>query len=168
MFNDFASRMGMLLAEGKIKCEVLVLHSISSAWLVRCDDYDWKTKIHETFNKDLMDVINCLDQNQILNHLGDEAVMEKTASVDGKTLNIFSGDLIMDTDTVGYKVKNTIYDFVNDLKQKLKDNQGIIWAVLGGIVLVFVIIMVLKAAKWISRILSVLPDKKDKNNNKRE
>ena len=119
-FNDFASRMGMLLAEGKIKCEVLVLHSISSAWLVRCDDYDWKAKIQETFNKDLMDVLNCLDQNQILNHLGDEAVMEKAASVDGKTLKV--GKMTYKTVIVPSSLNISSYNF--RLLKEFKENGG--------------------------------------------
>ena len=134
------------------------------------DDHAWKLFRGGDLNESAYERISNFQILRI-NFLVDNEVYDvavKMDTVDGKTLNIFSGDLIMDTDTVGYKVKNTIYDFVDDVKQKLKDNQGIIWAVLGGIVLVFVIIMVLKAAKWISRILSVLPDKKDKNNNKRE
>ena len=134
------------------------------------DDHAWKLFRGGDLNESAYERISNFQILRI-NFLVDNEVYDvavKMDTVDGKTLNIFSGDLIMDTDTVGYKVKNTIYDFFDDVKQKLKDNQGIIWAVLGGIVLVFVIIMVLKAAKWISRILSVLPDKKDKNNNKRE
>ncbi|MBO5370940.1 MAG: hypothetical protein J6B23_09745 [Clostridia bacterium] len=76
MFNDFASRVGMLLAEGEINCEVLVLHTISSAWLERCDDHDWQTDVDQKYCKPLLDIMTCLDKNQIIHHLGDDTVME--------------------------------------------------------------------------------------------
>ena len=84
-------------------------------------------------------------------------------TIEGKSLNILDADLIMDTDSLGFKVKNSIYDFFDELKEKFENNKGIIWAVLGGVLLIFVIFMIIKAYKWISRILSVLPDKENKN-----
>ena len=88
LFNDFASRVGMLLAEGEIQCDVLVLHTISSGWLDRCDDHNWKKEIDEKYNKPLMDILTYFDKNQILCHLGDETIMEKTGRVEGKSLVI--------------------------------------------------------------------------------
>ncbi len=87
-FLDFAARIGMLLAEGDIKCEVLVLHTISSAWMHRCDNYPWHRAIDEKFGCKLTEVMTWLDKNQVLHHLGDESVMEKIASVDGATLKV--------------------------------------------------------------------------------
>ncbi|MBR5507652.1 MAG: hypothetical protein IKV88_06380 [Clostridia bacterium] len=85
VFNDFASRVGMLLAEGEIKCDTLVLHTISSGWIRRCDDHNWKEKTDETLSKALTDIMEILDKSQIIHHLGDEVIMEKIASVsDGK------------------------------------------------------------------------------------
>lgn len=89
-------------------------------------------------------------------------------TVDGKTLNIFSGDLIMDTETVGYKVKNTIYDFWDDFTSRVKEKGQWFWVIIGAIVLVVIIIVVIKFSKWLTKILAILPDKKDKNQNKRE
>ncbi|MBO5453307.1 MAG: hypothetical protein J6A69_05010 [Clostridia bacterium] len=119
-FNDFASRMGMLLAEGEIKCEVLVLHTISSAWLVRCDDYDWKKEITESFNKDIVDVLTCLDKNQILYHLGDEAVMEKLASVEDKKLKV--GEMTYKTVIVPSSLNLSSFNY--ELLKEFKENGG--------------------------------------------
>ncbi len=88
IFNDFASRVGMLLAEGKIQCDVLVIHTISSGWLERCDDHNWKKEINEKYNNPLVDILTLFDQNQILCHLGDETIMEKIGRVDGDALII--------------------------------------------------------------------------------
>ncbi len=87
-FMDFAARMGMLLAEGEIRCEVLVLHTISSAWMYRSDDHDWQRDVNDHYCSKLMGTIAWLDKNQILNHLGDETVMEKLASVEGDVLRV--------------------------------------------------------------------------------
>ena len=84
-FLDLAARIGMLLAEGEITCDILVLHTISSAWVNRCDDHDWRRQVNETYNKPLIDVLTALDTHQIPHHLGDETVMERIGSVrDGK------------------------------------------------------------------------------------
>ena len=88
MFNDFASRVGMLLAEGEIRCEVLVLHTIASAWIDRCDDHHWQSEVNKNYSYKLVDIITELDKNQILSHLGDESIMEKMARVEGDSLII--------------------------------------------------------------------------------
>ena len=90
-FNDFASRVGMLLCEGRVKCDVLLLHNISSAWLCRCDDHNWAQAIDESYNKSLTDLMIELDKNQIIHHMGDELMMETLGSVEGKKLKI--GDM---------------------------------------------------------------------------
>lgn len=87
-FMDFASRVGMLLAKGEIKCEVLVLHTISSAWMYRSDEYDWRSDVNRRYSAKLTDMITWLDKNQILHHLGDETVMETLASVEGDLLKV--------------------------------------------------------------------------------
>lgn len=88
VFNDLQSRIGYLLAKGKIDVNVLVLHPESSAWLKRCDNYNWKEKVHEENTKPLYDLMCNLDKNQILFHLGDESVMEKIANVKENILNV--------------------------------------------------------------------------------
>lgn len=87
-FNDFASRMGMLLAEGEIKCDVLVLHTMSSAWINWYGDDREKRIKCNSIQKDLFDVMTTLDKNQILFHLGDDKIMKKYANVEGNKLTI--------------------------------------------------------------------------------
>lgn len=87
-FNDFASRMGMLLAEGEIKCDVLVLHTMSSAWINWYGD-DREKKIRcNSIQKELFNVMTALDKTQILFHLGDDKIMKKYAKVDGDKLTV--------------------------------------------------------------------------------
>ena len=86
---DFSARVGMLLAEGEVSCDVLVLHTISSAWMDRCDDHLWKDDVNSKYNDPLVNMITWLDKNQILHHLGDETVMDVLgAKVIGKKLQI--------------------------------------------------------------------------------
>ena len=79
-FCDFAARIGMLLSEGEIVCDVLVLHSISSGWV------NWfgedKQEKAQKINDELVDVLTTLDKNRILYHLGDDKIMSKYARVE--------------------------------------------------------------------------------------
>lgn len=88
-FMDFSSRVGMLLAEGELACDVLILNTISSAWIDRCDDHSWGSAVNKNYFRPLVNVMTVLDKNQILYHLGDEIVMETLcASVDNKKLKV--------------------------------------------------------------------------------
>jgi len=87
-FNDFASRMGMLLAKGEIKCDVLVLHTMSSAWVNWYGDDREKRIRCNNIQKHLFDVMTVLDQNQIIFHLGDDKIMKKYAKVEGNKFTI--------------------------------------------------------------------------------
>ena len=81
VFNDYVSRMGMLLAEGEIKCDVLVIHTMSDAWVNWYGNKENIDKIHGNLFK----VMDALDKNQLIYHLGDDKLMKKYASVeDGK------------------------------------------------------------------------------------
>ena len=85
-FNDFASRMGMLLAEGTIECDVLVLHNVSTGWINHFGE-DMAAK-EAKYTKAITDVTTLLDKNQILFHLGDDLIMHRHAKVDGNKLII--------------------------------------------------------------------------------
>ncbi len=92
-FNDFASRMGMLLAEGEIKCDVLVLHTMSSAWINWYGD-NKRAKVN-AIQDDMFDVMTILDKNQILFHLGDDKILKKYASVEDSKLHV--GNMVYST-----------------------------------------------------------------------
>ncbi len=86
MFNDSLSRIGMMLSEGDDGTDVLVIHTIASAWaeynmngmlLAENEDMEW--------NKALENCINTLESKHINFHLGDETIMERHGRVeDGK------------------------------------------------------------------------------------
>ena len=119
-FMDFSARVGMLLADGKIKCEVLVLHTISSAWISRCDDHAWQQEVDSKYTSKLVDVIKCLDTHQIPHHLGDETVMREIASVSGGTLNV--GE--MSYKTVIVPPCSVIDSYTFKLLEEFKNNGG--------------------------------------------
>ena len=92
-------------------------------------------------------------------------------TIEGETLNIFSPDLIMDSDSLNYKIKNNIFDFWDKLKTKIQEKGNWFWIILGsiGVIIIIIIVVVIKVSKWISKILSIIPDQRDRNNNhKRE
>ncbi|MCQ2429190.1 MAG: hypothetical protein MJ192_02555, partial [Clostridia bacterium] len=85
VFNDAMSRVGMLLAEGQIKVDTLVMHTQTSAWICYNDKdngslADWNVK--------LLDIIDQLEAKHIPFHLGDEILMERHGRVEGDTLVI--------------------------------------------------------------------------------
>ncbi len=85
VFNDAMSRIGMLLAEGEIRCDTLVMHTQTSAWI--CYD-DKQNENLGYYNEQLIHVMNRLEQKHIAYHLGDEILMERHGRVEGKELVI--------------------------------------------------------------------------------
>ncbi len=88
VFNDAMSRIGMLLAEGQVKCDTLVMHTQSSAWI--CYD-DQKNENLGYYNEQLVHIMNQLEAKHIAYHLGDEILMERHGRVEGGELVI--GDM---------------------------------------------------------------------------
>lgn len=84
VFNDMVSRIGMLIAEGKIEHEILVLHPADSAWAnfnIKSTDYAIKLVA------DLVDTMNRIERAQLQYHLGDATIMQRHARVeDGKII----------------------------------------------------------------------------------
>jgi hypothetical protein len=83
VFNDTVSRIGMLLAEGEVDYDVLLVHPQSSAWLHFNNEDDGNI---EDLNRQFMEVINALEQAHVLFHLGDERIMKRHGQVKGSTL----------------------------------------------------------------------------------
>ena len=82
-FNDMVSRIGMLVAEGEINYEVLVIHTVESAWLT----LEFGVRQTETCDK-MLATMTALEQAQIQYHLGDGRIMERYGSVDGDKLKV--------------------------------------------------------------------------------
>ncbi|NLC59436.1 MAG: hypothetical protein GX774_21570 [Armatimonadetes bacterium] len=84
-FNDYVSRLGMLLAEGEVAFDVLVLHPQSSAWL--CYD-DAKNEGIEALNALFFAVTDALEAAHVPFHYGDERILRRHGQVDGAALRV--------------------------------------------------------------------------------
>lgn len=88
-FNDYISRVGYMLGEGEIRCDVLLLHPQSSMWC----DFTYRMEADETarwtesenymYCKFIETMLNELEQRQINFHLGDEMMIAKHGKVSG-------------------------------------------------------------------------------------
>lgn len=82
---DAMSRIGMILAEGDKRIDVLVIHPIVTAWaLYDSVDVSAVDELDRTF----MSLIGRLEQKHIGFHLGDEIIMERHAVAQGGKLLI--------------------------------------------------------------------------------
>ncbi len=84
-FVETYSRIGMLLAEGEIHFDTLVLHTQTSAWI--CYN-DRDNRGLGEYNEALLNVIDTLERKHIPFHLGDEILMARHAHVEGNELVI--------------------------------------------------------------------------------
>lgn len=81
-FNSAMSRQGMILSEGKVKADVLVIHPVTTAWTMFNDG---DNKGIDELDEKLLKTIKKLEQKHIIYHFGDEIIMERCAYVkDGK------------------------------------------------------------------------------------
>ncbi len=85
IFNDAMSRVGMVLSEGKVEYDTLLIHPQSSAWV--CFDNDKNEGLKE-LDDALLEVMKTLEQKHILYHLGDETIMERHAKAEDGCLVI--------------------------------------------------------------------------------
>lgn len=85
LFNDGMSRIGMLLTEGEISCDVLLIHPQTTAWSLFDND---KNEGLSELNQQFLDVIKALEEKHTEFHLGDETIIERHGSVNGNSLMI--------------------------------------------------------------------------------
>ena len=81
-FIDTVSRIGMLLAEGRPICDVLLLHPQPTAWTYRFDDNAAMDALQRRFDR----AIDMLEEKHRLFHLGDELLLEKYGRVENGRL----------------------------------------------------------------------------------
>ncbi len=80
-----------------------------------------------------------------MNYLVDDKVYDvsvKMDTVDGNTLSIINRDLIMDTDSKTWSIKEKTYETIDDFKEaitKSKDTLITIGAVIGGLIIVYIL-----------------------------
>ncbi len=92
IFFDAMSRIGMLLAEGEIEADTLILENQTTAWKLYkgdtgADAAEVKKKIGY-YNNKLIQCMKKLEQKHVLFHLGDEILIERHGSVQGAELVI--------------------------------------------------------------------------------
>ena len=119
LFNDSMSRIGMLIAEGKPECEVLVIHPQTSAWM--CFDNDENEGL-DIIQQGINDVINALEQKHIQFHLGDEILIERHGRVENDKFII--GE--MEYKTVILPPHIDLFESTQKLLSEFKNNGGII------------------------------------------
>ena len=119
LFNDSMSRIGMLIAEGKPECDVLVIHPQTSAWM--CYD-NGKNEGLGKIQQGIDDTINSLEQKHIQFHLGDEILIEHHGRVEGDKFII--GE--MEYKTVILPPHIDFFENTKKLLDKFKENGGII------------------------------------------
>lgn len=112
-FNDAMSRVGMLLTEGKVCCDTLLIHPQTTAWTLFDND---KNEGLAELNQAFLDAIKALEQKHSEFHLGDEILMERHGKVDGKRLII--GKMVYEKVII---LPNTL--LLNSTKMLLKEYQ---------------------------------------------
>ncbi len=85
-FDRYFNRLGYVLSMGKERVNTLIIHPIHSCYLTykREIDYPSVKEIEDGFNC----ITACFSDNQIPYHYGDECLMAKYASVEGKKLKV--------------------------------------------------------------------------------
>ena len=84
-FIEAMSRVGMILREGMEEVDVLLLHPMSSAWILyNAGSSKPIDELHDRF----MEVIKELERKHIEFHLGDETMIERHGRVEGDTFVI--------------------------------------------------------------------------------
>lgn len=117
MFNDAMSRVGMMLAEGKITTSTLLMHNQTSAWI--CFDNAGNPGL-EHYNRKLIEATLELEAKHIPFHLGDEILMERHGRVEGNKLII--GEMTYDTVVVAEHLR--FLDNTEKLLSEFKANGG--------------------------------------------
>ncbi len=77
IFNDAVSRIGMLISEGEVDFNILVLHTIESGWIMM----DNRSDADEYAGK-LINVMNVLEDAQLQYHLGESRIIKRHGRVE--------------------------------------------------------------------------------------
>ncbi|MBR4762461.1 MAG: hypothetical protein IK086_07485, partial [Clostridia bacterium] len=83
VFNDTVSRIGMLLAKGEVRFNILVLHTVESGWLLTDNRDETDSYAHK-----LNDVMTALEDAQLHYHLGESRIIERFGSISNGRFNI--------------------------------------------------------------------------------
>ncbi len=143
VFNDAMSRIGMILSEGRVKVDTLLMHNMTSGWICfnnsknNASTAKW---MHESgvdekdsfaghdidyYNESLISVADKLERKHIPFHFGDEIMIERHGRVEGNKLII--GE--MEYTTVVLPEYITFLPNTDKLLDEFKANGGIITTV---------------------------------------
>ncbi len=92
-FNDYISRLGVLLAESTVHADVLIIHGITTAHLLYNKTYaDAPTQFNlgaiDRYSQAFERLSQTLAASHISHHYGDETLMEQHGAVEGARLRI--------------------------------------------------------------------------------
>lgn len=85
LFSDTVSRLGKMLSEGIDDPGTLLIHPMHSIWLKYTND---DLCAEEDFDYRFSRTAQILSDSHVLYHLGDETILARHGSVDGKTLKV--------------------------------------------------------------------------------
>ena len=110
VFNDAMSRVGMILAEGRVKVDTLLMHNMTSAWICYNNGESSASKANaitpefiekgisgvntymgkdvKFYNDSLVSCATELERKHVPFHFGDETIMERHGRVEGNKLII--------------------------------------------------------------------------------
>lgn len=124
VFCDAMSRIGMILAEGKIECDTLLIHPQTSAWVMFNNNENHGL---EEFYDDFKKTVNTLVKKHILFHLGDEILIERHGKVDRKKFIIgnmeYSTVVLPPTIMLFENTERLIQEFINNGGRVVKPDE---------------------------------------------
>lgn len=82
-FNDMVSRIGMLIAEGRVEVPILVLHTVETGWTLMKDGVSLPA--NDCCDR-MLETMESLEADQLQYHLGDGRLMERHARVENGRL----------------------------------------------------------------------------------
>ena len=90
VFFDAMSRVGMLIAEGGLNVDTLLIHPETTAWTIY-NGYEFtaeSSKLIRSYNDSFLADMRSIEDKHVEYHLGDETLMRRHARVEGRELVI--------------------------------------------------------------------------------
>lgn len=87
-FNDAVSRIGMLIAEGRVSYDILVLHTIETGWILENNNGQENYDRVDGVANAMIETMRALEQAQFQYHLGDGRIMARHGWVENGLLKI--------------------------------------------------------------------------------
>ena len=115
-FNEYFNNLGYILSMGNENANILVIHPIHSAWL-RYRRHDMRNSMGD-LDARFLGLFSKLSAHQLPYHFGEESMMAKMGSVDGKTVKVgkctYDTVILPDTDTLDDNTVHLLRDFSNN------------------------------------------------------